>query len=109
MSDFDYIVIGAGCVLAQRLTEDQRYRVLLLEAGGSERRFRLQVPICYGKSFYDPQVIWTMGCCGSGFGMASQRGMRLGLQVLKRGEGATALDLTYTTQVSRNPGCRQDG
>jgi choline dehydrogenase len=61
VSDFDYIVVGAGsagCVLAHRLTEDGRYRVLLLEAGGSERRFWLQVPIGYGKSFYDPQVNW---------------------------------------------------
>ena len=61
VSDFDYIIIGAGsagCVLAHRLTEDGRYRVLLLEAGGSERRFWLQVPIGYGKSFYDPRVNW---------------------------------------------------
>jgi choline dehydrogenase len=61
VSDFDYIIIGAGsagCVLAQRLAEDGRYRVLLLEAGGSERRFWLQVPIGYGKSFYDPRVNW---------------------------------------------------
>ena len=61
MSDFDYIVVGAGsagCVLAHRLTEDGRHKVLLLEAGGSERRFWLQVPIGYGKSFYDPRVNW---------------------------------------------------
>jgi choline dehydrogenase len=61
MSDFDYIVVGAGsagCVLAQRLTDGGRHRVLLLEAGGSERRFWLQVPIGYGKSFYDPRVNW---------------------------------------------------
>jgi choline dehydrogenase len=61
MSDFDFIVVGAGsagCVLAHRLTECGRYKVLLLEAGGSERRFWLQVPIGYGKSFYDPRVNW---------------------------------------------------
>ena len=59
--DFDYIVIGAGsagCVLANRLTENGRYTVLLLEAGGNDRRFWLHVPIGYGKSFDNPDVNW---------------------------------------------------
>ena len=61
MSDFDYIVIGAGsagCALANRLSESGRHRVLLLEAGGSDKRFWLQVPIGYGRSFYDRRVNW---------------------------------------------------
>ena len=59
--DFDFIIVGAGsagCVLANRLTENGRFRVLVLEAGGTDRRFWLQVPIGYGKSFYDPRVNW---------------------------------------------------
>lgn len=61
MTDFDYIIVGAGsagCVLAHRLTENGRYKVLLLEAGGSDLRFWLQVPIGYGKSFHDGRVNW---------------------------------------------------
>lgn len=62
MSDtYDYIVIGAGsagCVLADRLTANGRYRVLIVEAGGSDRRFWIKVPIGYGRTFFDERVNW---------------------------------------------------
>lgn len=61
MIDFDYIIIGAGsagCVLANRLTTNGRHKVLVLEAGGNDRRVWLHVPIGYAKSFYDPRVNW---------------------------------------------------
>jgi len=61
LDDYDYIVVGggsAGCVLAARLTESGRNRVLLLEAGPDDRRFWIQVPVGYGKSFYDRRVNW---------------------------------------------------
>ncbi len=61
MTEFDYIVVGAGsagCVLANRLTASGRHTVLLLEAGGSDRRFWLRTPIGYGMSFYNPRVNW---------------------------------------------------
>ena len=61
MTEVDFIIVGAGsagCTLAARLTESGAHRVLLLEAGGSDRRFWIQLPIGYGKSFHDPRVNW---------------------------------------------------
>ncbi|SMF80840.1 choline dehydrogenase [Tistlia consotensis] len=59
--DYDYIVVGAGsagCVLANRLTASGRNRVLLLEAGGSDKQFWITTPIGYGRIFYDESVNW---------------------------------------------------
>lgn len=61
MTTFDYVVVGggtAGCVVAARLAQSGRHRVLLLEAGGSDDRFFVRMPIGYGKCFYDPAVNW---------------------------------------------------
>lgn len=61
MNDSDFIIVGAGsagCVLAERLTASGRHRVTLLEAGGSDRRFYVALPLGYGKLFYDPAVNW---------------------------------------------------
>ncbi|MGH6643268.1 MAG: GMC family oxidoreductase, partial [Bradyrhizobium sp.] len=58
---YDYVIVGAGsagCVLANRLSENGRHKVLLLEAGPSDRRFWVQVPIGYGKTFYNPDLNW---------------------------------------------------
>lgn len=58
---FDYIVVGAGtagCVLANRLTASGRYRVLLLEAGGSDRNIWIHIPLGYGKLFSNGNVNW---------------------------------------------------
>ena len=46
-AEYDYVIVGAGsagCVLADRLTEDGSTRVLVLEYGGSDRSLFIQMP-----------------------------------------------------------------
>ncbi len=61
MAEYDYIIVGAGSagsVLANRLSEDGRHSVLVLEAGGSDLNFWIQMPIGYGKTFFDEKINW---------------------------------------------------
>jgi choline dehydrogenase len=58
---YDYIVIGAGsagCVLANRLTANGRYSVLLLEAGPSDNYLWIHIPIGYAKTMFHPVYNW---------------------------------------------------
>ena len=57
----DYVIVGAGsagCVLAHRLSEDPRNRVLLLEAGPEDRYPWIHIPIGYGKTMFHPVYNW---------------------------------------------------
>ena len=62
MQTYDFIVIGsgsAGSVVAERLSASGRFSVLVLEAGGTDRRFYVQMPLGYGKTFFDSAVNWN--------------------------------------------------
>jgi choline dehydrogenase len=58
---FDFIVAGAGsagCVIASRLSESGRYKVLLLEAGPKDTNPWIHVPMGYAKLFANPRYNW---------------------------------------------------
>ena len=58
---YDYIIVGAGsagCVLANRLSEDPRTTVLLLEAGGPDRNPFIHIPAGFAKTLDDVRVNW---------------------------------------------------
>jgi choline dehydrogenase len=97
---YDYIIVGAGtagCVLANRLTQDPAINVLLLEAGGKDDYHWIHIPVGYLYCIGNPRTDWlyktqsepglngralsyprgkVLGGCSSINGMIYMRGQR---------------------------------
>ena len=61
MNNFDFIIVGAGsagCVLANRLTENPNNKVLLIEAGGRDSYPWIHIPVGYYKTMHNPKTDW---------------------------------------------------
>jgi choline dehydrogenase len=61
VGEFDYIIVGAGtagCVLANRLSADPSVTVLLLEAGGRDDYFWIDIPVGYLYTIGNPRTDW---------------------------------------------------
>ena len=85
MDTFDYIIVGAGsagCVLANRLSENPTMRVLLLEAGPRDWSPYIHIPAGFIKTFYNPRLNWLYDmepCDGTnGRRVLAPRGKTLG-------------------------------
>ena len=61
LGSFDYVIAGAGsagCLLANRLSADPAVTVLLLEAGGKDDWFWIDVPVGYLYTIANPRTDW---------------------------------------------------
>jgi choline dehydrogenase len=57
----DYVIVGAGsagCVLANRLSENPAHRVALIEAGGADQHPYVRMPVGFMKALMRPELTW---------------------------------------------------
>ena len=66
MADVDFIIIGAGtagCVLANRLSEDPRNSVVLIEAGKADNHPFIHIPAGFVNLMTNPSLNWMLATC----------------------------------------------
>jgi choline dehydrogenase len=62
LAEYDYIIVGAGsagCVLANRLTENPDVTVLVLEAGGKDNSIFMKMPLAWRQIWRGPRFNWN--------------------------------------------------
>ena len=62
MNNFDIVIVGAGsagCILANKLINNTNYKVLLIEAGPSDKSLVIDIPLGYGMTFYNKKINWN--------------------------------------------------
>ena len=58
---YDYLIVGAGsagCVLANRLSENSNHKVAIFEAGGSSDIWKVKMPLALLYTMHDPKYNW---------------------------------------------------
>jgi choline dehydrogenase-like flavoprotein len=107
---FDFVIVGAGtagCVLANRLSADPRFRVLLIEAGGRDSYPWIHIPVGYLYCIGNPRTDWRFSADPEprlgGRSIAFPRGRGLG--------GTSSINgMIYTRgQAADYDGWREDG